>query len=269
MGQFLYYFPGVSGVDDDAIGKAELRPVFDGVPYATRRVSGGPDGRDGTIVASALGCQPEPRFSKDTQEWRECGAFWLGWERDAMPSPDDLARDTMIGGYQIRLGDERDWMIPVGRLDNGAVHNTLPQSIRLDAKGKRYFETLPKHAKLIACAAQAYAGLCHTLLGEGEPVVVDEQFKWTACIEALSTNYRVTQWEVATLGLLTTQNMDLVLACLCDFQSYARMRTSQSEAAKKNGRALTGDTSNTSGGSADLPADTNQPSQTLRCSVAA
>ena len=69
---------------------------------------GDDDGIQVAAVATELG------FFPDRQTWVDCGEFWLGWETENPPGPDDLLRPRPVGGEGVALGDGRDGSADLG-----------------------------------------------------------------------------------------------------------------------------------------------------------
>ena len=269
MAGFLYFFPDLAGYHSDTVAQCGLSDLLRPGNHGARETSAGPGGKRGVVLATKPLCEPIG-YQPERQTWSECadGKFWLGYENDAKPTPADLIRRSAVVGYPIELADGQEWMIPAARVNDGTAGTMLPQSISLDAQGKRLYRTLPKYDRLAAYAVQAFDGLRHATLDEGDEVAVDEDFKWLACVEALGTNYRVTQWEVGALGILTRQLYDPVLSALVDFPAYYLMRQGQQEAQKKSASTSTPDTQSICDGAPASPKTTGQPSQTSSCSQA-
>lgn len=236
MAGFLYYFPGEQRVTEERLQALSLQHVAD-LPFTQRGTKAGPTAGGGVLVWHGDKSQT---YQPDRQTWSECKGFWLGYETLNQPGPADLLRSDAIDGYFVELAHGTRWQIPTPKMQDGG--SSLPQAVRLDAEGKPRLESLPRYETLAHCAEQAFKDF-------EEGAEQDWERCWDACVVALGTNYRVSRWEVAALGVLTTGTvMRTVLAALGDWFGFLRMKAAEAEAAKKNGSASTLDTSDISGG---------------------
>lgn len=272
---FLYFFPGVQAKPPAAlVAECGLADVFDGPSFTDPQL--GPNSLRGVICTR--GACPgglENAYRPDRQTWVECasGKFWLGWYTDNRPKPADLIKDDAVGGFPFPLSasDDARWFIPIAHAIEGRTI-PLPRSIGLDRDGKRIFAILPKYERLLAYAETLFRGFRWATFHEGDEADLpadQEQVVWEAVVYALSTNYAVSQWEVAALGLFTVRGeSDIALAAqiLCDFPSYIVMRQELAEAAKKNGQSASPVVLNISDGEIASVLDSSQPSPTLQCS---
>lgn len=206
MNGFLYYIPGQPEATPESVG---LEATFAGasVPSGEVTGSGGPDGNHGKVYAlgdTVCGYYP------DTQEWRKCGAFWLGWYRDETPGPQVLERNELIGGHRVKLCDGNEWLVPVARsFPNGTC---LPERILIGPDGEWIKEIIPEYVAMSQKAEVIWKSAEST----GE---FTETFEESAdmALMALSINYRIGRHEVGALELFTTQNLSDVLLALVDW----------------------------------------------------
>lgn len=259
MAGFTYFVPGLrSRPDREELAKLPIAGVLDDLDFDDSRLDGnGPGGKSGMILAPhyPLVKTRENLYHPDQQTWQECdgGSFWLGWRNGELPGPDILERPMPFGRYAPILGDGNHWRIPVARV-TGEFPNDLPCVYRLDATGKRLRVPPPKYGKLLEFATTTFDGIVNQFRDADDPlrvdVLVSEDFNWQACIAALNANYRVTEWEVSALGLLTTQNMGLILQAFSGYWDYLVVREALDDPQKKTATAVTSDISSTSGGAA-------------------
>lgn len=223
MNTFFYFFPSlesVASVTPELLTACGLARVLGPGVDVQSLVGSGPGGAARGVTVSP-GPTPVPAFDEVSQTWTECadGKFWLGYTTANRPGPADLIHPDIVDGYAVTLGDGNDWTIPAVIIHGGDCQTALPEVMRLDSSGKTYREPAPRFAKLREYAATALAGF-KTLPPFNEPgdVMITEDFKPCACIEALATNYRVGKWEVEALGLLSRANWDIVLAAMVDLK---------------------------------------------------
>lgn len=117
MAGFLYYLPG----EKQRPGDERLREL--GLPYVAGRklfasdIHQGPDGGHGWLMADQgrLG-DYAARHMPAEQDWQETpDGWWLGYYKAAPPTPDDLAHDQQLPGYDLTMGDGNVWTLPLVR----------------------------------------------------------------------------------------------------------------------------------------------------------
>jgi hypothetical protein len=74
----------------------------------------GPSGQSGHLLLGP-GQHRVFGFAKDEQEWRDCGEFWLGWDKQRLPTPEELQRERVVPGETVKLADGLEWVCPVIR----------------------------------------------------------------------------------------------------------------------------------------------------------
>jgi len=268
---FLYFFPGMTGrPDDELIAEYGLSDIFDG-PSFTDGMRGPGDTVGSMCTRSALPVGFSNTYKSDEQTWNECagGAFWLGYYTDRPPQPEDLERRNVVDGYPFEALDGNEWVIPAAILHDDR-QTCLPRAIRLDKRGLRKYETLPRYELLAKYAATAMEFFKCAWFNEGESSAEwSEDWGWDVCVCALATNYYVSQWEIAALGLIGSTDArapQRILSLLCDFPRYVKMRTAAEEAAKKNGTRSTRTISPGTPGAVGSHPGINQPTRTSSCS---
>lgn len=235
MKRFLYFIDGISQKPSgEQLVDLAIADRFDGpCMFAPLMPGRGPDGRTGVIVAAGgddpIGYYPE------RQVWcRVPGQprLYLGHAADEpLPGPEDLARQRMLTGYAVRLGDGRDWVIPVARL--------LPTKLALSESGwdrrpderysalwdlsKRLLDAYwhPQIARAMWLQGHAADGKLATLTAEaraeGEALanaaeVAEAALDPNDLVTILAINYRIGSIEVSTLGLLEAIGNECVTA---------------------------------------------------------
>lgn len=230
---FLYYLPGVSAAGPDMLRRAGLADRFEPArpPQQVATVRG-PDGAAGCVLGH-MDKDREERFGylPDLQTWAQApgGAYWVGMDREAVPTAADLRRRELIDGYVQELesvaGEPGQWVVPLARVfPTGSL---LPQSLALGADGTVIRRILPRFAAACRLAdriwdqVRAKAGLLQP--GETvEPMSDREEFEAAATI--LGLNYRVGVPELGLLGALTTANLSAVLKAFVDWPQFVRHR---------------------------------------------
>lgn len=187
-----------------ACGLAALLREGDRTPVNFPLAGAGPGGHTGVVLDWGTA---NPGYYPDRQTWREIAVpgsapYWLGLERDALPTPHDLARsgDDLVDGFLTRLGDGQEWVVPnVAKIpcdyalgdDGGIVRRT----------GLR-FETL--------LGRMTWAlGVLDREIRDGVSPDVGEAIGYAA--EMLGVNYRITRDIALALGLFNDRNLGQVL----------------------------------------------------------
>lgn len=224
MNSFLYYLPGHTSqiITTEAVKKAGLSYAFPvGTPRVCNAMPGaGPDGGAGAILTDS----EHYRFNIQTQTWANAGDFWVGYQTDSPPGPDDLIRKkadgrlNVLDGQFLELADEREWLIPVGRRwceeDSQAKwYCNLPSKLKFgQSKQVLLGGVLPRYARLWAIAeADIQRGEDSVLSGSG--IVY-------AAADILQANYKVGPAEIELLGLFTQDTPRAILDIFGDWDTY-------------------------------------------------
>jgi len=236
MSRFIYFIPGLdhspSNIELEDIGLNHLKNNW--TDYVG---SSGPTNAGGAILGGSCKVQNGVLigYYKDNQEWTECndGKFWIGYQKDFRPNPEDLEKENILIGYEIVLGDGNKWMIPIARrFESGCI---LPQSIFLDGAGVLKGEILEEY---IIFSKQA-EDIFNDFVSNMEP---DKEFKakvdtvgymFEIAVEAISLNYNVSKWEISLLRLLTTDNSSRINLSIIDFPSLKSISDAEKQLKKK------------------------------------
>ncbi len=223
MGGYLYYVPGASDADPRAAG---LKYAFDGRSPTRCPVTRGPDGDAGVVLScdDAL----RVRYVPGEQEWGPVpgtGA-WVGYWRDRLPGPQDLARTDLLDGHAITLLDGREWIVPIARkvlVEGGEIvawPTALPCAVRLDDAGKwQIGDVVPRYRWLWEIAGRwldARFGATET--DDGISYDFDSLFDEAALV--LQANYRIGRAEASLAGLFETATAKRVLDLLIDVPTF-------------------------------------------------
>lgn len=124
----LIYIPGQPPRNDETLEALGLGPLLDAdsvcamwsdLPGAT------PDGERGVLVQFDAPRRPassSPRgLNLEMQQWKQAsrqgelekGRYWLGWDREHRPGPQDLRRGHTVSGEMLTLLDGQNWDVAV------------------------------------------------------------------------------------------------------------------------------------------------------------
>jgi len=230
MAAFLYYLPGLHAAGRPEIAAAGLAYAFEDSP-ATVRVSSGPDGTGGIVLADEKRLAVALGFFADGQTWRKMAgsSAWVGVAKNATPSPLDLARREQLRGHWTRLADESEWLIPIARQwseeDDGELRwsHALPRVLDLDDAGNwAYTKILPRYAHLWDIAERWEVARQRAIVGDSdESGVVPVTFTFANAVDSAATvlqaNYRVSRTECAMAGLFASGVPTGILDALIDW----------------------------------------------------
>lgn len=204
---FVYAFER----DDGGIATASECGIFKRVPLRSIKATAcerDVNGRRRSLVVYHHAAIPEHAA------WRRslCDRFWLGWDRDNPPGPNDLRNDYSVAGVPVELRDGNLWMIPLV-LPATDVDKTRLTGLPLEPRQINDVVTwrpLSEFDTLIIRAAsllkQLYA--THDDKTDSDPPLVDPRggdvtdnmFPYVC--DLLGVSYRVTADEVLALQLL-------------------------------------------------------------------
>ena len=215
----LIYFVAGQQAAKPAIEAAGLGYAFDGFQPTAGETSRGPDGTPGvlmTVGSAKLG------WFEHGQTWMKDhgGRFWAGFYTDDRPTPADLQRPSLIGGYRVRLEDGNEWLVPIAR--QFPEGSQLPRTLLLGPDGKLVAEIRAEYIALwkSACRVwQSIAGQQPTAKNEIH-TDLEEATCWRIAIEALAVNYRLGVTEANLLRLIGSQTLPQIMMLLIDWPTY-------------------------------------------------
>ena len=264
MTGFIYHIPLYGGsANYEAIKNRypQLAEQFGQISFDSRGVTGGPSGKNGMIFSmkgrlkgnADIGLRYEPK----AQTWQKTKeGFWVGYWNDHKPTPADLQRNTIQGGYKIALNDGNQWIIPIIRQVE-TQGSALPEVMTMNAEGEIIFQPLEKYVEVTQMAERVWrqalidSGIdLHpdgevveegeepsSVVGEFEPMSVED--RWKFVITGFTMNYYVGEAEIAMLKVVTFNpgldqgNINSICKSMIDIQSVLGVMAAL-EAAKKN-----------------------------------
>lgn len=236
MAQFTYYLPKESKADAETISRYGLTYALDPRKRSIGQVSAnGPDGGAGLLATMA---PDPPKYDASSQTWRKApkADYWVGKTTAATIGPEDLARDRMLSGEWIELGDGNEWLAPYARRfdPNEGTYVQPPgvSSFDFDDEGEWIVGNVrPKYRELWGVATWFWAELAKaTEVGDVSlPGAVDRS------IVALQANYRISKTEAVVLGLLDESTVFAVLGAAVDLSTVREWEDKKKEAAPDGG----------------------------------
>lgn len=144
MATLVYFIPGFDQAPAQAAALAGLSVVVGDRPNGLP-IDNGPDGRPGWILPHLYAKRSDSiDFAPARQTWVpapnnegvlpevwETPDYWIGFDRDAPPRPEDLLKlppYKIYGGEDVRLLDGARWHVP-----QAARHMTTTQKLRPDS----------------------------------------------------------------------------------------------------------------------------------------
>lgn len=261
---FLHFFapspgaPQTGGVFPDAV-EAALRDTVASGGVATKRSLCGEGGLNAEGAAAnvwgVLGCRAEQDslellLDPGRQTWRvwrrfldgetELGTLWVGYWTDRRPGPPDLARPKLWPTTEVaRLGDGRDWLLPVLRFWAGEwlgpsrytysdagewIEEMEPRYAPLAERGERLYRTVMAIPDDIWDASDADTKALFPKRSD----VADAMTRLEVAeliAAALSLNYCVSSPEVALLDLLSDATLETAWSALLGTETATRFLT--------------------------------------------
>ena len=237
---FFYYVSGRPGTPP-----AELKYAFPDLPGGVTKqviVAGGPDGAGGTIF-----CDHQVAIPPDTASiaWEKMPGMehHLGIDPAAgAPGPDDLIRDEIIDGYAVKLGDGREWIIPLARVWPEGTR--IPSTMALGPDGQLVKKPMARYAPLCRKAERIFDSLAASYglmapAGDIEPID-DGREGFDLCCEILVVNYRIGAAEASRLSLIDTGNLKYIFGCLVDWPNIMDAAEKRDQKQKKTADAVAG-----------------------------
>ncbi len=249
MAQFLYFVPGQVAAPPDLLADIGLAKVVGpgGVEFAP--VEKGPAGEPGVVMTPGGGPRRGMGIVPAAQMWFPAGPekrYWIGFDQEDRPGPEDLRREEFIEGADVVLGDGNLWHIPIARFFDGGTN--LPVGFGLDPEtGEEVHRVVAAHRGLFDLAIEwfnSYTGAEFDDQGNpvpppagneeeaAEPAGVTYSRSKEIAAEAIRTNYRAGVYELGALELFDTDNVVKVCKVLADIGSMEKL---MAEDGKKNG----------------------------------
>jgi len=266
----LYFFPNQgAGVDAAAFAAAGLAHAWPEGKAHKRETQRGPNGSQGVIVAHQSTPMEQVTYNADKQTWRHVpkSDAWCGFWTDQPPGPEQFARDELLDGHPVLLGDGNHWQVPKTRVwieENGqpVYAPQLPTRTTLDDDGNwQPGQVIAQYAELERVAVAWWDVRHEAEPDEDDPSRITFDFPGAndAALVALAANYRLGRNEVGMLGLFDNRTPAAVLDAVVDWPTLRAwlIEDAKKKTAKEADHPPAGSSSEP-GSSADSPA-TNPP----------
>jgi len=199
--QFLYAIEDSSKIDAEKLKSLNLSRL---VGATHRGCAIGPGGSPATLISLD---SENVKYKPDSQSWTKSldGNYWIGYWSDNLPTPTELAKDVMLRGIDIELGDGNNWHIPTSRMMSGDT--TLPQSIIYTGKSVAY-EILPEYLDYF----NAGETICDYFTAPDSDL--DEITALGIIYKSVMLNYQVGIDEINILQLISSDLMSVMLCAI-------------------------------------------------------
>jgi len=223
MKGFVYFLPGLTNyvTRENMIAAGVGHALTVGNP-TSRGTQAGPEGLGGYLAAPTGPFEAPPLYEPEKQVWQAGPGkkFFVGYWKDSPPGPAALAKDRIIPGEPLPLGDGNTWTVPVAISFAAGRGSTLPRRFVIGADGQSWemsveprFVHLCEHAEEVVAA---WLGGEENSTDGSVKVSLDFARSMQMCVDALACNYRVGPIEVSLLRLINTDTRWDILKALID-----------------------------------------------------
>jgi hypothetical protein len=238
---FLYFIPDRPAIKPDEAAALGLGYAFErGLGIDCVEVQGGPDGRNGIVIAQQDAYLPgQLAYRKKLQNWRKFPDrdVWVGFYSDAPPGPEDLARTEQRTGIHVPLNDGRRWLVPLARSHSESpdgsectAYQTLIELPDFGPGGRLLPTRVPRESQALFDLAEAWLRVRDGAAGDDDHARFDYHGRLAAAAFVLQTNYRLGLVEAVYLELLSLTKSEQVLDALIDLDTLlAWCRKSESK----------------------------------------
>jgi hypothetical protein len=171
------------------------------------------------------------KMDMEAQVWRKMPRpgqqdMFLGYWKESVPEPKDLARANQLTGYMLKLADGNDWLIPVVKIfseSDGTHRSNLPAYLDVDDEGKPVAgSVMPIYAHLEELTAPFAEQMFSDKVDDSSITKEDIDL---AARTLLQTNYVVDLIEIAAIHLLSYHEQSHQIVSLSiDWPGYLRWK---------------------------------------------
>lgn len=229
---FLYCVPGCdnNSVDWSRLG---LDYAFEGDPQRGLNLEGF-EGQESALLADQSLSAGRLRIDKESQTWKKCGDYYIGFWNDLRPTEELLRRKTQLAGKKIEL-DGQTWNVPTAvsfdEVDGELFsRHHLSRYVDFDEDGEPIYGEVEEQFSPLYDVAMQWMNSYDDGMTLGEI--------WKAAGLILSFNYRMNFPETCMLGLLTNQSAESILNICVDISSLVSLRAAREEDQKKSSTSV-------------------------------
>jgi hypothetical protein len=165
----------------------------------------GPDGGGGALFGWP-GIGEVLAMNLERQEWHECSdQAWIGWDRTRPPTPDTLKRKKQLGGYLLKLADDREWLIPAA--------SQAPRRMGLDKQRHVSAVMLPQYQIFFEAAWKALNSFIDE---KGKMLIPNVEESFAAAVRILAMNYRMAGELATVLGIINHPHLWEIPKTCCE-----------------------------------------------------
>lgn len=186
----------------------------------------GPNGNPGHLLYYApFGTQLKTAgYSKDGQEWIDCGDWWLGWEKGKKPGPEELERGSLVSGYDRILNDGKGWHCPTARRWTQTGYMGNVPVVRTLIGGKKGVKLKLEYQEMWELSA--------TVWNQFQQREVDGFEQFEMCVTFLAVNYRVGAEECSVLELFDDSAVVEVIKAVIDYDMIEELKKKELQASE-------------------------------------
>jgi len=227
VSQFQYFMPGASAVNQQRmadVGLGYLPAVSGGADII------GPEQIRGRLFAKNMELV---RFDREHQTWigapkgdADSHPYWVGWDKESPPAPEDLARANMlagdtittVGGHRWQVPKIRDWFPAESTEQLPAWSTRLPRMVTVDDYGKPAFgEVVRDFRGLFDLSMRVFI---RRISGEESGLSNADMLQFAA--DVLAMNYHISLFELSgrVLDCLSVSDAMAIIDCATDVDGY-------------------------------------------------
>lgn len=181
----------------------EIAHAFTAAPVV-RGVMAGPGGQAGLLCGETI----PPGYYPDEQAWVALSdRCWLGWTKDKLPDPAELARPEQLDGHWVADDSGRRWLVPFAinwHADGTDVGWSQALPRKLAYRGTQWVpgEVKERYRRLWDLVQAYQQALAEAYLAQPDAERIAFAFEPIdeLAVLALGTNYRVGPHELNALG---------------------------------------------------------------------
>jgi hypothetical protein len=153
-----------------------------------------------------------PEYTDNGYKWQEIAGCWVGIKNNL--DPEDIAVEIGgVPGYMVKLGDGKQWRVPVALIDTPRF--SLPRFESLDEKGEWKWKVQERYRDMVEMADSLWQSI-----NESGVFSLEESDVRNICLMALAINYNINDIECSAMGLFTQEAYQGIIEAIVDKQGY-------------------------------------------------